>query len=42
MTIVIELVDSAGEIAFLLKDAGLIMPRDWESTTRMGTELVEL
>jgi Xaa-Pro dipeptidase len=42
MTIVIELVDYAGDVAFLLEDAGLVTPRGWESMTRMGTELVEL
>jgi Xaa-Pro aminopeptidase len=42
MTIVIELVEQSGPIAFLLEDAGLVTPRGWESICRMGTELVEL
>jgi Xaa-Pro dipeptidase len=41
MTIVIELVEHAGPIAFLLEDAGLITPRGWETLCAMGPELVE-
>jgi Xaa-Pro dipeptidase len=42
MTIVIELVERAGPVAFLLEDAGLITPGGWESICQMGTELFEL
>lgn len=42
MTIVIELVERAGPVAFLLEDAGLVAAGGWESMCQMGTELIEL
>ncbi|NQU11451.1 aminopeptidase P family protein [bacterium] len=42
MTLVIELVESADNIAYLLEDAGVVTKDGWHSLTVMGTELVEL
>jgi len=42
MTLVIELVEGAGNIAYLLEDAGVVTKDGWKSMTVMGTELVEL
>jgi len=42
MTLVIELVEGLGNIAYLLEDAGVVTPDGWQSLTVMGTELVEL
>jgi Xaa-Pro aminopeptidase len=42
MTLVIELVEGLGNIAYLLEDAGVVTKDGWRSMTVMGTELTEL
>ncbi|MBI2192727.1 MAG: aminopeptidase P family protein [Planctomycetes bacterium] len=42
MTLVIELVDGVGGIAFLLEDAGLVTAEGWKSLTTLSADLVEI